>query len=33
VVGIDRYRAWPALDNAVNDARGALAVQVAPIDD
>jgi len=26
VVGIDRYRAWPVLDNAVNDAKGALAV-------
>jgi hypothetical protein len=26
VVGIDRYRAWPTLDNAVNDANGALAV-------
>lgn len=26
VVGIDRYRAWPTLDNAVSDARGALAV-------
>jgi hypothetical protein len=26
VVGIDRYRAWPRLDNAVNDAKGALAV-------
>jgi uncharacterized caspase-like protein len=26
VVGIDRYRAWPTLDNAVNDASGALAV-------
>lgn len=25
-VGIDRYRAWPALNNAVNDAKGALAV-------
>jgi Caspase domain len=26
VVGIDRYRAWPALNNAVSDARGALRV-------
>jgi very-short-patch-repair endonuclease len=25
VIGIDRYQAWPSLDNAVNDARGALA--------
>jgi tetratricopeptide (TPR) repeat protein len=25
-VGIDRYRSWPRLDNAVNDANGALAV-------
>lgn len=25
VIGIDRYQAWPFLDNAVNDARGALA--------
>lgn len=25
-VGIDRYRAWPTLSNAVSDARGALAV-------
>lgn len=24
VVGIDRYRKWPRLNNAVNDARGAL---------
>ena len=24
VVGIDRYHAWPALSNAVNDAKGAL---------
>lgn len=24
VIGIDRYRAWPSLDNAVNDARGVL---------
>ena len=26
VVGIDRYRAWPTLDNAVSDAQGALGV-------
>jgi very-short-patch-repair endonuclease len=25
VIGIDRYRAWPSLDNAVNDAHGVLA--------
>jgi uncharacterized caspase-like protein len=25
-VGINRYRSWPRLDNAVNDANGALAV-------
>src|SRR5689334_23163637 len=25
VIGIDQYRAWPSLDNAVNDARGVLA--------
>jgi len=25
VIGIDRYRAWPTLNNAVTDARGALA--------
>jgi hypothetical protein len=25
VIGIDRYRAWPSLDNAVNDACGVLA--------
>lgn len=26
VVGIDRYQAWPVLDNAVRDARGAVEV-------
>jgi uncharacterized caspase-like protein len=26
VVGIDRYRAWPTLNNAVSDAKGALRV-------
>src|ERR1044071_7689085 len=25
-IGIDRYRAWPVLDNAVNDALGAIDV-------
>src|SRR3954454_15720484 len=25
VIGIDRYRTWDRLDNAVNDARGVLA--------
>lgn len=25
VIGIDRYRKWPSLDNAVSDARGVLA--------
>jgi nucleoside phosphorylase len=34
-IGIDRYRSWPRLNNAVNDARGALAafarVGFAPI--
>ena len=26
VIGVDRYRAWPTLQNAVSDANGALAV-------